>query len=47
MEPSKILVIDDERAICNGCRPSLSDKGLVVDACLSRTNGLDLLLGEE
>jgi DNA-binding NtrC family response regulator len=47
MEPIKILVIDDERAICDGCRLSLSDKGWVVDTCLSGTNGLKLLLGGE
>ena len=47
MEPVKTLVIDDEQAICDGCRLSLSDKGLVVDACLSGTNGLELLLGGE
>jgi DNA-binding NtrC family response regulator len=47
MEPIKILVIDDERTICDGCRLSLSDKGLVADTCLSGTNGLKLLLGGE
>jgi DNA-binding NtrC family response regulator len=47
MEPSKILVIDDERTICAGCHLSLSNKGLVVDTCLSGTNGLKLLLGGE
>ena len=47
MEPAKILVIDDERAICDGCRLSLSDKGLAVDTCLSGTTGLELLLGGE
>ena len=47
MEPIKILVIDDERTICDGCRLSLSDKGLVADTSLSGTNGLKLLLGGE
>jgi DNA-binding NtrC family response regulator len=47
MEPIRILVIDDERTICEGCRLSLSDKGWVVDTCLSGTNGLKLLLGGE
>jgi len=46
-EPAKILVIDDEKAICDGCRLSLSDKGLVVDTCLSGANGLELLLKGE
>ena len=47
MEPIKILVIDDEPVICEGCRLSLSDKGLLVDTCLSGTHGLELVLGEE
>ena len=47
MELTKILVIDDERVICEGCRLSLSDRGLAVDACLSGTQGLELLLGGE
>jgi DNA-binding NtrC family response regulator len=47
LEPIKILVIDDEQAICEGCRLALSDQGLVVDTCLSGTNGLELLLGGE
>ena len=40
MEPIKTLVIDDEPVICDGCRLSLSDKGLVVDTCLNGTKGL-------
>jgi DNA-binding NtrC family response regulator len=47
LEPIKILVIDDEPVICEGCRLSLSDKGLLVDTCLSGTHGLELVLGEE
>ena len=47
MEPLKILVVDDEPVICEGCRLSLSDKGLLVDTCLSGTHGLELVLGEE
>jgi DNA-binding NtrC family response regulator len=47
LEPIKILVIDDEPAICEGCRLVLSDKGLVVDTCLSGVQGLELILGEE
>jgi DNA-binding NtrC family response regulator len=47
LELTKILVIDDERVICDGCRLSLSDRGLAVDACLSGTQGLELLLGGE
>jgi len=47
LEPIKILVVDDEQAICEGCRLVLSDKGLVVDTCLSGAQGLELLLGGE
>ncbi|MEJ2166166.1 MAG: sigma-54 dependent transcriptional regulator [Desulfobacterales bacterium] len=47
IEPIKTLVIDDERTICYGCRLALSDKGLAVDACLSGSHGLELLLGGE
>ena len=47
MEPTKILVIDDEPAICDGCRLSLSDQGFVVDTCRQGTQGLAMLLGGE
>jgi len=47
MEPIKILVIDDEPVICDGCRLSLSDRGQAVDTCLSGPQGLELLLGGE
>ena len=47
MEPYKILVIDDEPVICNGCRLSLSSKKMVVDTCLNGAKGLELLLGGE
>jgi len=44
MKPVKILVIDDEKAICDGCRLALSDRGYAVDACQSGRRGLDLLI---
>mgnify|MGYP000659297198 CR=1 FL=1 len=44
MEPIKILVIDDEPVICDGCRLTLSDQGFAVDSCNSGTNGLEILL---
>jgi DNA-binding NtrC family response regulator len=47
MEPIKILVIDDEPVICDGCRLTLSDQGFAVDSCNSGTNGLEILLGGE
>ena len=47
MEPIRILVIDDEPVICDGCRLSLADRGFVVDTCQSGTKGLEMLLGAE
>ena len=47
MEPSRILVIDDEPVICDGCRLSLSDQGFAVDTCRRGTKGLAMLLGGE
>ena len=47
MEPIKILVIDDEPVICDGCRLTLSDQGFAVDSCNSGTNGLEMLRGGE
>ena len=45
MEATKILVIDDEPVICDGCRSVLSDQGAVVDTCLSGSQGLESLFG--
>jgi len=45
MKPVKILVIDDERAICDGCGLVLSDDGYAVDSCQLGRKGLDILLG--
>ena len=45
MEPVKILVIDDEQIICNGCRMVLSDRGYEVDICLTGMGGQDAILG--
>ena len=47
MEPIRILVIDDEPVICDGCRLPLADRGFVVDTCQSGTKGLEMLLGGE
>lgn len=44
MEPVRILVVDDERAICDGCRLVLKEKGHVVDVCLNGNTGLDAIL---
>jgi CheY-like chemotaxis protein len=35
VEPIRILVIDDEPVICNGCQQSLADRGHSVDARLT------------
>ncbi len=45
MEPIRILVIDDEPVICDGCRLSLSEQGFVVDTCWRGVQGLEMLLG--
>ena len=47
MEPIRILVIDDEPVICDGCRLTLSDQCFSVDSCNSGTTGLEMLLGGE
>lgn len=44
MEPSRILVIDDEPVICDACRFVLSEKGYSTDTCQTGREGLDTLL---
>jgi len=44
VEPIRILVIDDEPVICNGCQQSLADRGHSVDARLTGREGLDAIL---
>jgi len=44
LEPTHILVIDDERVICDGCRLVLSDENHVVDIRMSGRAGLDAIL---
>jgi DNA-binding NtrC family response regulator len=44
MDPIKILVIDDERVICNGCRMVLSEKAFAVNVCMTGKAGLDAIL---
>ena len=43
MKPVNILIIDDERVICNACHLILSEKGYTVDRQLSGKSGLDAL----
>ena len=44
MEPVNILIIDDERVICDGCRMALSDENHSVDICMTGRAGLDTVL---
>jgi two-component system NtrC family response regulator len=44
MEPSNILIIDDERVICDGCRLALSGRGHSVDICMTGRAGIDAIL---
>jgi DNA-binding NtrC family response regulator len=41
--PASILIIDDEPAVCAGCRLVLSDQGHTVDAVHDGRSGLELL----
>ena len=43
MEPIRILVIDDEPVICNGCQQSLADRGHSVDARMTGREALEAL----
>jgi DNA-binding NtrC family response regulator len=43
MEPSSILIIDDERVICDGCRLALSDRGHSVDICMTGRAGIEAI----
>jgi len=47
MEPTRILVIDDEQGICKGCRLVLSEKGHWVDICMTGRAGLDKILKDQ
>jgi DNA-binding NtrC family response regulator len=41
MEPAHILVIDDERVICDGCRLVLTPLGFTVESCLNGRSGVE------
>jgi DNA-binding NtrC family response regulator len=45
MKNINILVIDDERVICDGCHLMLSEKGHSVDICLNGREGLKAVQG--
>ena len=44
MEPIRILIIDDEPVICEGCRLALSEKGHEVDVCATGKAGLKAII---
>jgi DNA-binding NtrC family response regulator len=44
MEPIRILVIDDERSICEACRSVLSKRGYIVDVRMAGKEGLEAIL---
>ena len=43
MQPSRILIIDDERVICDGCRMALSEKGHSVDISMTGRAGIEAI----
>jgi DNA-binding NtrC family response regulator len=45
MEPIRILVIDDERSICEACRSVLSKHGHIVEVRMTGKEGLEAILG--
>lgn len=46
-EPVKILLIDDERTICDGCRLALSDQGHSADCRMNGREGLEAIRAGE
>jgi two-component system NtrC family response regulator len=47
MKPCRILIIDDERVVCNGCRLALSEMECEIDVCLTGREGLEAILANE
>ena len=47
MEHGNILIIDDERVICEGCRLALLEKGHSMDICMTGKDGLATILEGE
>jgi len=43
MSSGHLIIIDDERAICEGCRLGLSENGYTVDICLTGQKGIGAL----
>ena len=47
LEPVKILIIDDEKVICEGCRLALSDERYSVDSRMNGKEGLQAIRESE
>lgn len=45
-KPTKVLVVDDEKVICSGCRLVLSDKDYLVNTCMTGKEGLHEILND-
>ena len=43
MKPVKILVIDDELAVCKGCQLALSDEDHSIETCMTGKAGMDAI----
>jgi two-component system NtrC family response regulator len=43
MKPVKILIIDDEPAVCKGCAMALTDENHVVRVCMTGREGTELI----
>ena len=43
MKPIRILVIDDERVICDACELVLTEKGHAIDRCMTGKTGLQAI----
>jgi len=43
MKSVKILIIDDEPAVCKGCRLALTDENYIVQICMTGGEGMDLI----
>lgn len=47
MKSNKVLVIDDENAICEGCRLTLSEKGFLVNACMTGKRAVSMVTEDD
>jgi len=44
MQTVNVLIVDDERVVCNGCKLILSERGCSVDICTAGRRGLRMAL---